>query len=113
MATDKMVMAIVGREEAMLVLEALISAGYTATFGDSRRGVLRQAKQTLFIGVEAEKVDDVLSIIRDNCRSRVEARESNAEGNAGAVLRLAPRRSFAEVGSAVVFVWDIDRFETY
>jgi uncharacterized protein YaaQ len=108
-----MIMAIVGREESMLVLEALVSAGYTATFDDSRSGVLRQAKQTLFIGVEAARVDDVLSIIRDNCRSRVEATESSAEEDASAVLRLAPRRSFAEVGSAVVFVWDIDRFETY
>jgi uncharacterized protein YaaQ len=109
MAVNKMVMAIVGREESGLVLEALIVAGYTATFGDSRSGVLRQAKQTLFIGVEAERLEDVLSIIRDNCRSHVETREAEAD----AVVPTTPRRTFAEVGSAVVFVWDIDRFATY
>jgi uncharacterized protein YaaQ len=109
MAIDKMVMAIVGRQEAVLVLEALIAAGYTATFSDSRSGMLRQAMETLFIGVESDKLDHVLSIVRDNCRSRIEAREAEA----GTALPVSPRRTFAEVGSAVVLVWDIDRFETY
>ena len=111
----KMVMAIIDRGESPRVLEALIAAGYTATFNDGRSGFLRQSKQTLFIGVEATKVDNVLSIIQSNCRSRIESRESDADADtsASAVLRMAPRRTFAEVGSAAVFVWDIDRFETY
>ncbi|MBN1642926.1 MAG: cyclic-di-AMP receptor [Anaerolineae bacterium] len=114
----KMVMAIIDREEAPRVLEALIIEGYTATFNEGRSGFLRQSKQTLFIGVEAIKVDDVLSIIQRNCRSHVESRESEAEDAeeapvAASVLRMAPRRSFAEVGSAAVFVWTIDRFETF
>ncbi|MFL7808411.1 MAG: cyclic-di-AMP receptor [Anaerolineae bacterium] len=111
MSIDKMVMTIIEREEANRVLEALITAGHTPTiFGDSRGGVLRQARPTLFVGVEADKLDNVLSIIRENCRSHV-ALEST-EGDEIAVGRV-PTRSFAEVGSAVVFVWDIDRFETY
>ena len=111
----KMVMAIIDRDESPRVLEALIAAGYAATFNDSRSGFLRQSKQTLFMGVQASKVDDVLSIIERNCRSHVESRQSDAdiEAQAGAVLQMAPRRTFAEVGSAVVFVWDIDRFETF
>jgi uncharacterized protein YaaQ len=116
-AQMKMVMAIIDHEEAVRVLEALVVAGYSATFNDSRSGFLRQSKQNLFIGVDDARVDDVLDIIRDNCRSHVESRESEADGSADAVadpvLRMAPRRTFAEVGSAVVFVWDIDRFETY
>ena len=95
------------------MLEALISAGHSATFNDSRSGFLRQSKQTLFIGVQADKVDHVLTIIRNNCRSHVESRESATGEAADTVLRVAPRRTFAEVGSAAVFVWEIDRFETY
>ena len=110
MSIDKMVMTIIEREEADRVLEALISAGHTPTiFGDSRGGVLRQARPTLFVGVEAEKLDNVLSIIRENCRSQVSL--ESTEGDETSVGR--SRRTFAEVGSAVVFVWDIDRFETY
>ena len=111
MSIDKMVMTIIEREEANRVLEALIAAGHTPTiFGDSRGGVLRQARPTLFVGVEADKLDNVLSIIRENCRSHV-ALEST-EGDETSVGRTS-KRTFAEVGSAVVFVWDIDRFETY
>ena len=109
----KMVMAIVDREEAPRVLEALISGGHTATFSDSRSGFLRQSKEMLFIGVEGDRVEDVLTIIQNNCRSHVESRESEAEGEEGAVPRVMPRRTFAQVGSAAVFVWDVDRFETY
>jgi uncharacterized protein YaaQ len=110
MAIDKMVMAIIEREEAGDVLETLIQAGYTPTiFGESRGGVLRQARPTLFIGVPEDKLEDILSIIREHCRSRV-AFEST---EAGAAVARPSVRSFAEVGSAAVFVWDIDRFETY
>lgn len=109
MPIDKMVMAIVAREETPHVLEALIVAGYTATSGESRGGVLRESRQTLFIGVQADHVDHVLSIIRDNCRSQVALDSMDPD----AALRPSPTRTFAEVGSAVVFVWDIDRFETY
>jgi uncharacterized protein YaaQ len=109
MPIDKMVMVVVEREETPRVLEALIAAGYTATFGDSRGGVLRESRQTLFIGVQADRVDHVLSIIRDNCRSQVALDSTETS----AAAQLSPTRTFAEVGSAVVFVWDIDRFETY
>jgi uncharacterized protein YaaQ len=116
MKIEKMVMTIIEREEADNVLEALITAGHTPTiFGDSRGGVLRQARPTLFVGVQADKLENVLSIIRENCRSQVslESTEaSGAEGDESSVGR-PPNLTFAEVGSAVVFVWDIDRFETY
>lgn len=105
----KMVMAIVERQEMPRVLEALIAAGYTATFHESRGGVLRQARQTLYIGVEADRVEDVLAIIRENCRSSVPLESSEGD----MAVHRQPTRTFAEVGSAVVFVWDIDRFETF
>jgi uncharacterized protein YaaQ len=111
MAVDTMVMAIVGHDESLRVLEALITAGYTATFGDSRSGVLRQARRTLFIGIEAERLDEVLSIIEENCRSHVALEPTEATANTAP--QEMPARAFAEVGSAVVFVWDINRFETY
>jgi uncharacterized protein YaaQ len=110
MAIDKMVMTIIEREEADDVLEALIEAGYTPTiFGESRGGVLRQARPTLFIGVQDDRLEDVLSIIRSYCRSHVALASTEAD----AEVEKGPTRTFAEVGSAVVFVWDINRFETY
>jgi uncharacterized protein YaaQ len=110
MTIDKMVMTIIEREEADDVLEALIAGGYTPTiFGESRGGVLRQARPTLFIGVEDQQLEDVLSIIRSYCRSHVALASTEADTTSGTVRE----RTIAEVGSAVVFVWDLDRFETY
>ncbi|MCR4405798.1 MAG: cyclic-di-AMP receptor [Anaerolineae bacterium] len=104
----KMVMAVVPRDEAGHVIEALVAAGYTATFSDSRGGALRQAQQTLFIAVEKAHLEQVLSIIRTSCRSCIELETAESEKQ----LSLAAA-STAEVGGAAVFVWDLERFEIY
>jgi len=105
----KMVMAVVPRDEAGRVLEALVAAGHTATFSDSRGGALRQAQQTLFIAVEKRNLERVLTIIRKHCRSHVPLESAGPE----AMLAPAAAPATAEVGGAAVFIWDLDRFEIY
>ena len=105
----KMVMAVVPRDEAGRVIEALVSAGHTASFSDCRGGVLRQAQQMLFIAVEERDLERVLTIIRDNCHSQVVVETS--EPRTPFSLGSAPVT--AELGGAVVFIWNLDRFETY
>ena len=107
----KMVMAVVPRDQAVQVMEALIAAGYTATFTDSRGGMLRQAQETLFIAVREQDLDQILSIIRHNCRTQVQV-ESEEESASGS-FPVGLSRVSTYVGSAVVFVWDLERFETY
>lgn len=102
----KMVMAIIPRDEAARVLDALVAAGHTATFGDSRGGVLRQAYQTLFIGVEEDALGKVLEIIRQFCRSRLLLEDATAPDPFG-----LPGQSEAMVGGAVIFVWSVEHFE--
>ncbi len=105
----KMVMAVVPRDEAGRVLEALVATGHTATFSDSRGGMLRQAQQMLFIAVEKQDLEPVLAIIRDNCHSQVVVEP----GEPRTPFPLGPVPVTAELGGAVVFIWDIDRRETY
>lgn len=105
----KMVMAIVHRDETARVLEALITAGYRVTSNESRGGMLRQTSQTLFIGIEDEKLEKVLSIIKKNCHSQV-AMESTQVDIASPML---PSRSWAEVGGAVVLVWNVEQFQVF
>lgn len=102
----KMVMAIVPRDESPRVLDALIAAGFTATVGDCRGGVLRQAYQSLFIGVREEAVETVLDIVRGSCRSRLTLDDATSPDLLG-----LPLRSEATVGGAVIFVWPVDHFE--
>ncbi len=105
----KMVMAIVSRDEAKLVLEALVAAGHSATFTDSRGGMLRQAQQMLFIATKKEDLEDVLKTIRQSCYSQVDVEPDRTEDPL--ISQRPPAK--ADVGGAVVFVWDMERLETY
>lgn len=107
----KMIMAVVSRDQADRVLDRLITAGYGATFTESRGGVLRQAQQMVFIATEDENVDDVLGTIRDLCRTEVEVKEQPAQAGSG--LLSASSGTTTEIGYAVVFVWDLEHFDTY
>jgi uncharacterized protein YaaQ len=106
----KMVMAVIARDEAEGVLQTLIAAGFAATFTKSRGGVLRQAQQMLFIAVEAEDVERVLSIIREHCHSQVHVEPSASQEDS--LLSSVPSVT-AQLGGAVAIVWDLDRFEIY
>ena len=106
----KMVMAVVPRDETESVLQALVAGGFTATFTDSRGGMLRQAQQMLFIAVNKEDLEEVMAVIRDSCHShvRVEAEPAGEDIPPSLSGSLTTR-----VGGAVVFIWDIDRCETF
>jgi uncharacterized protein YaaQ len=102
----KMILAIIPRDQADHVLEVLVNARYMVTFSGSRGGMLRQGQEMLFIVVDAERVENVLSLIRDNCRTPVTVdSEENRTQN--------PMPVTAELGGAVVFVWDVERIEKY
>ena len=100
-----MLMAVVPRDQAENVVNALVVAGFTATITDGRGGVLRQAQRILFIVIAAEKLEEVLALIRTNCRVTVRIEDSNAPPDKNNVP--------TKVGGAVVFIWDIGRIETY
>ena len=103
----KMILAVVPRDQAGQVINALVTAGYTATFTESRGGVLRQVQKMLFIAVDAAKLDVVLTIIRENCRTKVQMQthDTTAGGQ--------PPPVTVELGGAVVFTWDLERFEIF
>lgn len=86
----KMVVAVVPRDLVNQILEPLISAGFGATFSESRGGVMRQAQEMLFIAVDDKDVPQVRSLIRD---------ASVGEDGAAA--------------GVVLFVWPLDAFEVF
>jgi uncharacterized protein YaaQ len=68
----------------------------------SAGGFLQRGNTTLFIGVEDEKVDDVLAIIKHNCHPHQETLPE--------ILR-RPVFTTQSIGAAVVFVFDMEQFE--
>ncbi len=101
-------MAVIPRDQANLVLENLITAGYSMTFAESHGGVWRQAQYTLHTCVDEEQVEDVLNIVRDNCRAQVRVEtEDDQESATSQTLFIT------NMGGAVIFVWDVARMEIY
>jgi uncharacterized protein YaaQ len=103
----KMLMVIMPRDEAERVLQALVAANHTATFMETRGGMLRQAQMTLFIAVHDEDLEEVTDIIQASSRSEPVVR--SVEGGApSGPMPVRPR-----LGGAVVFIWTVERSETY
>ena len=105
----KMMMAIVPRDEAEFVLNALINAGFTATFTETEGGVLRQTQLTMFIIVNENEVERVLAIIGENCRIDVAITQRESQGS----YSMGSTPVVAGVGGAIVFIWTIERIETF
>jgi uncharacterized protein YaaQ len=103
----KMVMAVVPKAEANEVISRLVAAGHTATFTETRGGVLRQASQTLFVAVPDEKLEEVLCLIDRSCHAPVSLARTSAPGQP-----VTPSET-PQVGGAIIFVWDIERFQRY
>jgi uncharacterized protein YaaQ len=57
-------------EDAPRTVQALSAAGISSTRVASSGGFLQQGNATLLIGVEDEKVQEVVQVIRENCRER-------------------------------------------
>jgi len=105
----KMVMVVVPSNNAEPVLDALINAGHTATYAETRGGMLRQSQKSLFIAVKETQLEEVLTIIKEHCRTKVEMNPQTAEDP----LALGSTAVTADLGGAVAFVWDIGRIETF
>jgi len=105
----KMMMVVVPSNNADQVLDALVNAGHTATYAETHGGMLQQSQYSLFIAVKENQLDNVLEIIKVNCRTRVEMSTRTPEENE--TMGRTPMT--ADLGGAVVFIWDINRIETF
>lgn len=104
-----MILAIVPQDEAESVLKALVGAGYTTTFVHSRGGALRQAQQMLFTAVAETEMENVLTLIRSHCRTSIQAGAAHVEQRESA----GGLPITARLGGAIIFVWELERFEVY
>lgn len=106
-----LIMAIVRDEDAGKVTEALAERGYTSTRVSTASGFLKTSNTTLLIGVESSDVDEVLGIIKANCRSHIELTPPLPDKRTLGPPAFPVETREVEVGGAVVFVLDVKRFE--
>jgi uncharacterized protein YaaQ len=69
----KLIVAIVQGEDADDVIRTLLAAEHRLTRINTTGGFLRRGNATLLIGVEPEKVDEVVNLIQSACRRRTES----------------------------------------
>jgi uncharacterized protein YaaQ len=106
----KLVTAIVQDEDAGKLVNALVKAGFRATRFQSHGGFLRARNSTILLGVEDTRLDAVLRIIRENCRTR-----TRSIAPLPPVMEpgefFMPQPVEVQVGGATVFVTNVEHYE--
>jgi len=106
----KLILAIIHNEDAGALVDGLLEKEYRATRLHSSGGFLKQSNATIILGVEDDRVDDVLGIIAEHCTSRTQVVNPMPPiMEPGEFFMPYPLE--VEVGGATVFVLPVDRFE--
>ncbi len=105
----KLVISIVHRDDAEGLLSALMEKGYRATKISTTGGFLREGNATILVGVEEDRVPDVLDIIKCNCHTRTQYVTPLPPVNAPGEVYI-PMPIEVQVGGATVFILEVWRF---
>jgi uncharacterized protein YaaQ len=106
----KLVFDIVHDEDGHRVINELNKNGFGVTKLCSTGGFLRAGNTTLLVGVEEDKVDNVLDIIKKRSKSRKQVINSSMVPGAIEGMYI-PYPVEVVVGGATIFVIDVERFE--
>jgi uncharacterized protein YaaQ len=106
----KLVVAIVHNEDAGVLVDALLEHEYRATRLHSSGGFLKQSNATVIVGVEDAQVDEVITIVRENCNARTQVVNPMPPIMEPGEFFM-PYPVEVELGGATVFVLPVDRFE--
>lgn len=108
MLNMKLIMAIVNNDDSSIVASKLTSGGYSVTKLATTGGFLKAGNTTFILGVEDEKVDDVISIISNHSKKRTQLLPATSSITPGPFPSVPVE---VQVGGATVFVMNIERFE--
>jgi uncharacterized protein YaaQ len=106
----KLVFAIVHNDDAGKLTDALRDNNYQFTLISTTGGFLREGNSTILIGVDLDKLEDVLTLIRSNCVTRSQFVNPMPPVMEPGELYLAQPVE-VQVGGATVFVVHVERFE--
>jgi uncharacterized protein YaaQ len=108
----KLIICVVNQDDTDDLIDALTADGHQATVISTTGGFLREGNATLLLGVSDEVVQTVIKIIQANCHTRVAYANPLLPTTELGSLH-APMPIEVQVGGAVVFVLDVERFERY
>ena len=106
----KMIIAILNADDAPTVINALMKSGFSITKLATTGGFLRTGNVTVLLGVNDDRVETALSIIKSNSHSRKQMIAPSAEHG----LSFYPTMPIeVVVGGATIFILPVERFEKY
>ncbi|MCT4685707.1 cyclic-di-AMP receptor [Vallitalea sp.] len=105
----KLIIAVIHDEDSHRLTEGLNKSGFMATKLASTGGFLKTGNTTILIGVPKEKVDEVIEIIKRECKTNKQMSLLNPPV-AGMPDGYLPYPIEVTVGGATVFVIDVDQY---
>lgn len=105
----KLILSIVQDDDGNKAISSLNDAGFRATKLSTTGGFLRSGNMTILVGVEEDKIDEVISIFAKTCSKRKKVMASPDIVSMGGMMANYPIE--IEVGGATIFILDVDRFE--
>ncbi|WP_207941649.1 hypothetical protein DOK78_002846 [Enterococcus sp. DIV2402] len=108
----KLIMAIVQDKDSNRLANEFIDANIRATKLSSTGGFLKAGNSTFIIGIEDERVDEALELIKKTCQSRKQyvstpmSLDVSLDGQ-------VPYPVEVEVGGSTVFVLPVEGFHQY
>jgi len=106
----RLIIAIVHERDRQRVGDALLQAGRQFTTIATTGGFLRDGNTTLLIGAQKEHVDEIIDVIKGCCSTREQFVDQPVPNVMGADGALATPIK-VEVGGAIVFVVNVEKFE--
>lgn len=108
----KLILAIVQDKDSNLLSSEFIDNNIRATKLSTTGGFLKAGNTTFIIGIEDERVSEVLDIIKKTSHSRKQFVTPPANMELGGDVSM-PYPIEVQVGGATVFVMPVDQFERY
>lgn len=105
----KLIVAIIQDEDSQKLVDRLTDENVSSTKLPSSGGFLREGNTTLLIGIEKEKVDFVIDIIRQECKSRTKVTATPMTTSWVSSIYI-PQAIEVPVGGATIFVLDVAEF---
>ena len=109
---SKLIVAIIHSDDAPGLISALNRRGYSATVISTTGGFLREGNSTVLTGTSEQNLSEVLRIIKTNAHARTQYVNPLPPVVEPGELYM-PQPVEIEVGGAVVFVLNVERFERY
>jgi uncharacterized protein YaaQ len=108
----KLVVAVIHDRDQKRTSEGLLKSGFKFTKIGSTGGFLREGNVTMLIGAEEEQLDTLMAVLSDSSRAR-EQYVNVLPPEATPVGTFITNPVKVQVGGAIAFVLDVERFERF